>query len=808
MKELGIEPVLERELDLNDLAALQGAFTETLGLKLNDFLAFGLEGTGPAFGEQDNRGDDGWSEEMSAMQTELEKTKEDSASYISSLQAASDAEKARLQTAIEVREAELQSKMQEKTRKLEQRLADATRELKQANETNARAEERGVLVNDDEDALREKISQISQERDEVEANFQELRNEAYSLKQALEDANAESNKQTASIAVLETKSANLTSELANLMQTVVPENKQLRSELSSLQDNLEIAAAELSEEKTQAVDVKAALTRFESSNKSLAQELQRLKGELQQSEESRSDVEEERDSAMARVTRLENETTKRKARIQDLVENLRAAQAGQDVALSELERVKELMTTGLSEAERNVIGLHLKIARLENRVELLTTNNNDLNAANLVLEDCLAQEEAERTRVGHSNERLKSKVSHLTSRVEIAEEQSSVIGADLASAESKLRSYQTILKDERERYKKLVDDLQREKIKSADMEGRLEGLGTTAEPQISKLTEDLRNAGAEAKKFSDLYNSTRVELQKARREWEVENLQAEKQARRLKTEIERAEKLESEVEKALQRSLEYDKEGLYEQLSSEREAHERCKIALQNSETGHASDVSRLESEIQRMNGEIKSRDDKIRRNTDSFGDVEGKVQQELLEKIKLDLNVQGLQNQVAQLSTSLAYEQINRAEIERRFNVEVSNHLSTRLSLSNETQRANNTFKQLSYANSEREFQSSRADRLESELIEKKDLLQKEWQEAENLRAANRNLHRQIASRHSDCVELSDVKTLIGSYTRLFDTAAIRKRNRRQALHKKHFPGGFCSRDGKQRIQFRDEWV
>lgn len=55
MKTLGVQPVLEKELNLNNLAALQGAFTQRLGIRLNEFLAFGLEGTGPALGEQENR---------------------------------------------------------------------------------------------------------------------------------------------------------------------------------------------------------------------------------------------------------------------------------------------------------------------------------------------------------------------------------------------------------------------------------------------------------------------------------------------------------------------------------------------------------------------------------------------------------------------------------------------------------------------------------------------------------------------------------------------------------------------------------
>lgn len=742
------------------------------------------------------------------MQTELEKTKEDSVSYISALQEASDAEKASLQTTIEIREAELQSEMQEKTRDLEQRLDIATRELRQANETKARVEERCILMKDVENELREMISQISQERDEAEAKFQELENEAYKLKRSLEDTNTESSKQTAAIAVLESKSAKVTAELANLLQAVVPENKRLKSEFSSLQDNIKLITAELNDEKAQAVDVKATLTRFESNNQSLAQELRKLKGELKQSEKVRSELETENDRAATRVTSLESETTKRKQRFQNLIENLRAAQAGREVAFSELERVKELMTTGLSEAERNITNLHLKIAGLENRVEFMTANNNDLNVANLMLEDCLSREESERVRAEQNNERLRSEIAQLKSRVEVTEEQASVVGADLASAESKLESYQMILKGERARYTKLVNDLKREKIKSADMEGRLEGFEATTKPQIYKLTDDLKTVGAEARRFSDLYGSTRSELQETRRELAATNLQAEKQARQLKTEIERTRKLDLEVEKAFQRWLEYDKEGLYEQLGKEREAHERCKKALQNSEAEHATDVSRLESEIQRLDGEIKSRDDKIRQHTDFFGDLEGNFQQELLEKTKFDFNVQGLQNQVAQLSASLAYEQINRAEFERRFNLEVTSHLSTRLSLGNETQRANNTFKQLSYANSEREFQSSRADRLESELSEKRDLLQEAWQKDENQRATIRSLNRQIAARHSNCVELSDVKALIGSYTRLFDTATKRKRNRRQALFKEHFPGGFYSRDGKQHIKFRHEWV
>lgn len=834
MKALGEQPVLEKELDLNT------AFTQKLELNLSEFLVFGFEGTGPALGEQENRvgicrisrgaflmliltgtsqGDDGWSEEMSAMRTEIEKMKEDSVSGISSLQVASDVEKARLQatfdaekaslqTAIETREAELQSEMQEKIRSLEQQLGSTMRELGQANETKERVEQRCVLMKGVEYALREDISQTSQERDEIEAKFQELENEAYNLKRALEDANTNGSKQTASIAVLEAKCANVTAELASLLETAVPENKRLRSEFSSLQENLKLVSSDLDDEKAQAADVKATLTRSESNNRSLAQELRNVRNELEQSEKVQSVVEEENDRAAARVTKLENEATKRKERIQDLMKTSRAEQAGREVALSELERLKELMIKGLSEAERDITNLHLKIAGLENRVERITANNNDLTIANLVLGDRLSQEEAERLRAERNNERLRSEITQLRSRVEVTEEQASAVGADLAWAESKLESYQTILKDERARYTKLVNDMKREKTRSADMERRLEGFEATTKPQISKLTDELKNVRAEASKFSDLYDSTRSELQEARREREAANQQAEKQARQLKVKIGQNKKLELEVERAFQRWLEYDKEDMYEQLSNEREDHKRCKTALQSSESEHATDVSRLKSEIERLVGEIKSRDDRIRQHTDSTGDLEGKFQQERLEKTTFDLNVQGLESQVTQLAASLAYEQINRAEFERRFNLEVSNHLSTRLSLGNETQRANNHLKQLSYANSEREFQNARADRLETELIEKKDMLQEAWQKDENQRATIRSLHRQTAARHSNCVELSDVKALIGSYTRLVDTATVRRRNRRQALFKEHFPCGFYPRDGKQHIKFRHEWV
>ncbi|KAJ2989287.1 hypothetical protein NUW58_g3548 [Xylaria curta] len=838
MRVLGVQPVLEQEIDLNEFEDPAYVFKQKLNLEFNEFLVFGFEGTGPALGEQEKTGNDGLSEKLSTMQAELEKARKESREDVSSLQAAFnaerlakqkafDAEKARLQVGFEAKEAELQREVQDKTRYLEKALGNATRELEKAKRDKEHVEKLYVARQAVEMTLKEENLQLSQERDEIETKFQKLENETYSLNQDLQDVKTANEKQRGLITALEADNANIRAELANLLQTVVPENKQLKDEISMLQDAVKVVEADLEDEKTKVVEEIARSTRFESTNRSLGQQLRKAKNDLAYSENKRSRLEGENDRATARLEALQAETSKRQEQIQHLTQNLRAEKASHEEAISERDRLQELMLKELSDADRNISDMHLKIAVLEKRAESAIAEKNDLNMANLELKDHLSYEIVERQAAEKSNERLRTEVDELRSLVDAVEEKVSVLESDLSAAKSKLGSYDLILKELRERYAKVLFNLKSEKFKSAEAERRFEALDSITKAKISKLTGDLEGGRAEAKRFSDLCDSTKAELEETKQKQATANFGSEKQARQLKTAIEQTRKLEAELEKAFQRWLKYDKERLYEQLDNEREAHGRCKEALETAKAEHAVDVSRLESEVQRMDGEIKSKDDKIHQQTDSIINLEGKYQWEQGLKAVLEGKVQDLETQVTQLGASLTDERNSRMQFESWYNQEASSHTYTRQSLANETQRANNNGDQLNHtntqlnyannqlsqqrnklsqANSDLEYERNRVVWASSELNDKKNELQQAKITISNNKAKIRTLEN--SSKHDSCVTKNSVDTVIGSYERLYDFA-MRKGSRkgRYTLHKAHYPDGFGRSNGKYFVRFRDEY-
>ncbi|KAI0107118.1 hypothetical protein GGR51DRAFT_155635 [Nemania sp. FL0031] len=689
----GVKPVLEKEINLTALEASDDIFVESISIELDDFLIFDFEGTGSALGERRKIVDDDLSATLLATQTELEKTKAESGVNIAScralydaekvaMQRAFDAEKAKLQDEIRAREADLQCDMQDKVSNLEQQFEAAMKELDQSKKPDAPVEELHGAAQDVDDALRQEIWEVSRQRDELEMKFQEREREAFASSQALQDAKRVNERQTGSIAALKAENAHVTAELANLLQAAVPTNKRLEAEVSSLRDAAKVTSAELEDEKMKAVDTKARLTRFESDNKRLGQELRKLKNDLAYSESTQSRLQGELDRAAVRLRGLEDDAGKRQKQVQQLTRDLRAEKASHGVAASELSRVKELMLRELSEADRNIYDLHIKIAGLESRVESMTEENNDLDAANSELKQRLLYESRELQEVRKDSERQRAEIDVLRSRVDAAEDQASTLKSDLSAAESGLESYQVALKNELARHANLSDSLKRESANSAEAKGRLEAFETTVKARMAKLTDGLEAARREAKQFSDSYTNAKADLEKAERNLATANFQAVRQVRLQRGETEQVEKLKADLEKAIQRELEYDPDQLYKQLDAQREALQTEKVEHVASVDRLVGDVQKCQNEIQRLEGEVASKDEGIRQCIDAVAECDVRLQQEM------DANAilkRKLQDAKTQSKVSVTEDGNQKAQVQARLDLEISNHAATRSKLRQE---------------------------------------------------------------------------------------------------------------------------
>lgn len=624
------------------------------------------------------------------MKTELKKAKKQSAIDISSLKAVFDAEKAALQRAFDTdkaklqdefqaREAELQRDMQDKARDLEQQLDDATTELSQVKKSNESAENQRESMTSVDSTLHQEIDKVSQQRDNIETKFQELEKETYASNQALQDAKRANEKQAGSIATLKSENTHLTAELAKLLQTVVPKNIQLEAELSSLRDAAGVAGTKLEDEKTNVAEVKARLTHFESDNKKLDQELRKTKNDLVYSESTRSRLGGELDRAAVRIRGFEDDASKRQEQVRQLTRNLRAETASRDVASSELARVRELMGRELSDAEKNIYNLHIKIAGLESRVESMTAENNELDESISELRQRLLRESKELQGARQDNERQRGDIDMLRNRIGAAEDEASALKSDLSAAESGLESYQTALKDELVRHTNLSNSLKRESANAAEAKGRLEAFETMTKTSITKLTNGLQAAREEAKQFSDSYDGARAELEKANRDLATANFQSARQARALRTETEQVEKLKADLEKAVQRELEYDPDRLYQQLDGQREALQMEKVEHVASVDRLTGDVQMCQNEIQRLEEEINKRDDGLRQCIDVIADLEIRYEEEQDAIATAEKKVQDSKTQAAQIRASMAEERNQRAQMKTRLDAEISNHTATR---------------------------------------------------------------------------------------------------------------------------------
>ncbi|KAI1821561.1 hypothetical protein F4861DRAFT_452382 [Xylaria intraflava] len=465
-KALGVQPVLQEEVNLEKFG--DDGYKHKLSLELNEFLVFGFEGTGPALGEQEKKSDDGSTEQLSVVRTQLEKAKQQSEANIVSLQEAFnaekramqkafDAEKTKLQDGFKAQKAELQHKTQEKTKDLEQRLGKTTKEIREANTTKARAEKQCATMKDTENALREQITQVSQERDEIKTKLQELNDQAAASNQAdakQTDAKQTDEKQANSISALESKNTDDSAKSADLLQTVTSENKGLKGNVPLLQGAADIVGKVLEYGKTNAVEPKARLTPLESHNWKLSQDLQKARNDLTRSESTRSRLEEDNNRATARLAGLETEAGERQEQIQQLTQDLQAQKASHEAALSELERFKKLVAKESSDAEKPAGNPNPELPGLEKRIESTTTEKNDRNIANPEL-----FKERVRQRPANNNGRLRAEADRLKGRVDAAEKQSSVLKADLLTTRNKLERCQATLKDERARYAKLLYSL-------------------------------------------------------------------------------------------------------------------------------------------------------------------------------------------------------------------------------------------------------------------------------------------------------------------------------------------------------------
>ncbi|KAI1129122.1 hypothetical protein F5Y10DRAFT_160205 [Nemania abortiva] len=598
------------------------------------------------------------------------------------MQRAFDAEKAKLKDEFQAREANLQSDLEEKARNLEQQFETAMKDLDQAKKTNEPVEELHDDVKGGDDALRQEIWEVSQQRDEIEMKCQELEKEAAASNQALQDARRAHEKQTGSIAALKAENAHIIAELTNMLQTVVPKNKRLEAEVSSLRDAAKASRAEWEDDKTKAVEAKAKLARFESDNKRLGQELRKVKNDLAYSENTRSRLQGEIDRAAVRLRGLEDDASKRQKQVQQLTRDLRAEKVSHGVAASELDRVKELMMRELSEADKNIYTLHIKTAGLDSRVESLTEENNDLDAANAELKQRLLYESRELEVVRQDSERQRAEIDVLRSRVDAAEDQASALKSDLSAAESGLESYQVALKNEMVRYANLSDNLKRESANSAEAQGRLEAFEATVKARMAKLTDGLEAARQEAKQFSDSYVGAKANLEKAERDLATANFQSVRQARLHGTETEQIGKLKADLEKAMQRELEYDPEQLYKQLDAQREALQMEKVEHVASVDRLVGDVQKCQNEIQRLEGEIVGREEEIRQCIDAIAQSNTRLEQELDAKAALEKKLQDSKTRTKASDTD---DRNRTAQVQARLDVEISNHAATRTKLRQE---------------------------------------------------------------------------------------------------------------------------
>ncbi|KAK4112066.1 hypothetical protein N656DRAFT_768740 [Canariomyces notabilis] len=694
--------------------------------------------------------DDGLAEELSRAQTELKRLRDKWAADLTSLREKCDEEKAAqkrsfdgqkatLQAESQAREAQLKRELEEKVKEVkevERQLEASTRKLDRVKKDKERVDRLCTEMSRAQDTLIEEKQELTQERDDAEAKAQGLEYNVSDLKRSLQEAKDDQEAKARSIASLTSERDKASGELADLRQTVVPENRRLAATNSS------------------------------------------LLGTLKETEEKLKD------------------------------EKINAEKANRETVSGELKRVKELMGKELSDKEKNVNDLHIKIAGLNGRLESATAKNTDLEAAIHDLKQSLAREKEERQDADRENRRLKLKITELNGRADTAEERVSSLEADLSAAESRVESYRDALDSERARCIKLDDELKREKSNLVEAQAQLEAFQIVTKDKTTKLEGELETARKEAGDNVKLYSDTKAALEKTQRDLSEARLESDKQGRLRRAEIERTKKLQAELDRAIQREREYDPDRLYQQLDAEREAHRCCKATLETKECT-------------------------IRQHLGTIADLEIKYQKAHNAEVALGTQVLALAVQVKQLGASLTEERNNRVRIQGLLDSEVAEHNLTRQALSSETTRANNetiranneatranTYgSKLDFANAQlsREMAKLRQANIDlssawsnlnwanSQLSSKNQELQHVKIQLSNQNAQIRSL--QSAAKHTNCVTLSSVNTLIGSYERLYDFAE-RKGVRRQTwtLYKAHYPNGFSFRNGKYEIDFRGE--
>ncbi|KAI1151205.1 hypothetical protein F4825DRAFT_462762 [Nemania diffusa] len=720
---------------------------------------------------------------------------------------------------------------------LSEQLSDMKTELKKAKKQSAIDISSLKAVFDAEKAALQRAFDTDKAKlqDEFQAREAELQRDmqdkARDLEQQLDDATTELSQVKKSNESAENQRESMTSVDSTLHQEI--------DKVSQQRDNIETKFQEL-EKETYASN--QALQDAKRANEKQAGSIATLKSE--------------NTHLTAELAKLLQTVVPKNIQLEAELSSLRDAAgvaASRDVASSELARVRELMGRELSDAEKNIYNLHIKIAGLESRVESMTAENNELDESISELRQRLLRESKELQGARQDNERQRGDIDMLRNRIGAAEDEASALKSDLSAAESGLESYQTALKDEL-----------RESANAAEAKGRLEAFET-----MTKTT-----AREEAKQFSDSYDGARAELEKANRDLATANFQSARQARALRTETEQVEKLKADLEKAVQRELEYDPDRLYQQLDGQREALQMEKVEHVASVDRLTGDVQMCQNEIQRLEEEINKRDDGLRQCIDVIADLEIRYEEEQDAIATAEKKVQDSKTQAAQIRASMAEERNQRAQMKTRLDAEISNHTATRnrlrqelgakgalerevrdlkthvsqlsdsvfddrksrakktrsrssLSTSNpadpeqalvqeraradeygtKLDRANQQFSQeqhkLSQANAALREAQERAASMESELGQKKGELQQHKTTLSNQQARIRVLER--ASKHADCVTLDSVKELVGSYERLYDFA-LRTCSQKAWLRKAHYPDGFSWVDGRQAVGFRRE--
>ncbi|KAI0873712.1 hypothetical protein GGS24DRAFT_490527 [Hypoxylon argillaceum] len=720
---------------------------------------------------------------------------------------------------------------------LSEQLSDMKTELKKAKKQSAIDISSLKAVFDAEKAALQRAFDTDKAKlqDEFQAREAELQRDmqdkARDLEQQLDDATTELSQVKKSNESAENQRESMTGVDSTLHQEI--------DKVSQQRDNIETKFQELEKE---AYASNQALQDAKRANEKQAGSIATLKSE--------------NTHLTAELAKLLQTVVPKNIQLEAELSSLRDAAgvaASRDVASSELARVRELMGRELSDAEKNIHNLHIKIAGLESRVESMTAENNELDESISELRQRLLRESKELQGARQDNERQRGDIDMLRNRIGAAEDEASALKSDLSAAESGLESYQTALKDEL-----------RESANAAEAKGRLEAFET-----MTKTT-----AREEAKQFSDSYDGARAELEKANRDLATANFQSARQARALRTETEQVEKLKADLEKAVQRELEYDPDRLYQQLDGQREALQMEKVEHVASVDRLTGDVQMCQNEIQRLEEEINKRDDGLRQCIDVIADLEIRYEEEQDAIATAEKKVQDSKTQAAQIRASMAEERNQRAQMKTRLDAEISNHTATRnrlrqelgakgalerevrdlkthvsqlsdsvfddrksrakktrsrssLSTSNpadpeqalvqeraradeygtKLDRANQQFSQeqhkLSQANAALREAQERAASMESELGQKKGELQQHKTALSNQQARIRVLER--ASKHADCVTLDSVKELVGSYERLYDFA-LRTCSQKAWLRKAHYPDGFSWVDGRQAVGFRRE--